>query len=107
MASMHDQPAAGDASGATEPGMWLPWQRLTAAMAGELPPCPHGGSVTRDGDPEMDTIGLGVVALRYAALGLAVFPLKPGTKQPATEHGFLDASMRPGRSPAGGPATGR
>ena len=31
-------------------------------------------------------------ALQYAAMGYPVFPCKPGTKQPATEHGFTDAT---------------
>lgn len=36
-------------------------------------------------------------ARAYAALGWPVFPCKPGTKQPATRHGFLDASTDPGK----------
>jgi hypothetical protein len=31
-------------------------------------------------------------ALHYAGLGLAVFPIKPRSKQPLTTHGFKDAS---------------
>src|SRR5262249_36081970 len=31
-------------------------------------------------------------ALRYAELGYRVFPCRPGTKYPLTEHGFHDAS---------------
>ena len=31
-------------------------------------------------------------ALRYAALGWAVFPCRPGDKRPATQHGCLDAT---------------
>lgn len=31
-------------------------------------------------------------ALKYASWGWPVFPLKPGTKQPATPHGFKDAT---------------
>ena len=31
-------------------------------------------------------------ALHYAGLGLAVFPIKPRSKQPLTAHGFKDAS---------------
>lgn len=34
-------------------------------------------------------------ALYYSRLGLAVFPLKPGSKQPLTEHGLKDASKEP------------
>lgn len=32
----------------------------------------------------------------YAERGHLVFPLRPGTKIPATPHGFKDASMNPG-----------
>ena len=35
-------------------------------------------------------------ALEYAKLGYAVFPLKPKTKEPATTHGFYEASTDPG-----------
>lgn len=34
-------------------------------------------------------------ALRLAAAGFAVFPLRPGSKLPATAHGFQDASRNP------------
>ena len=34
-------------------------------------------------------------ALKYAKLGLAVFPLFPKSKKPATEHGFKDATKDP------------
>lgn len=34
-------------------------------------------------------------ALAYAAMGWAVFPLQPHGKEPATKHGFLDASKDP------------
>jgi hypothetical protein len=34
-------------------------------------------------------------ALTYAALGWPVFPCKPGTKNPATPHGFKDATTDP------------
>jgi hypothetical protein len=34
-------------------------------------------------------------ALAYAAHGWAVFPCQPGNKQPATRHGFLDATTDP------------
>jgi hypothetical protein len=34
-------------------------------------------------------------ALRYAAHGWPVFPCQPGSKQPATAHGFLDATTDP------------
>src|SRR5690349_24273155 len=36
-------------------------------------------------------------ALRYAAHGWPVFPCRPGSKEPATRHGFLDASTDPGQ----------
>jgi hypothetical protein len=36
-------------------------------------------------------------ALRYAAAGWPVFPLRPGSKEPATPHGFEDASTDPER----------
>lgn len=35
---------------------------------------------------------LGDLAARYAAAGIAVFPLKAGGKRPATSHGFKDAT---------------
>lgn len=34
-------------------------------------------------------------AVWYAERGHLVFPLRPGTKLPATPHGFKDASMNP------------
>lgn len=34
-------------------------------------------------------------ALKYAELGWPVFPLKPGSKLPATEHGHKDATLDP------------
>jgi bifunctional DNA primase/polymerase-like protein len=34
-------------------------------------------------------------ALAYAAHGWPVFPCQPGSKQPATRHGFLDATTDP------------
>ncbi|MHB1596832.1 MAG: bifunctional DNA primase/polymerase [Streptosporangiaceae bacterium] len=36
-------------------------------------------------------------ALAYAACGWPVFPCQPGSKQPATRHGFLDATTDPER----------
>lgn len=36
-------------------------------------------------------------ALRYAAMGWRVFPCKPKSKQPATEHGFKDATTSVGQ----------
>jgi hypothetical protein len=36
-------------------------------------------------------------ALHYAAHGWPVFPCQPGSKQPATKHGFLDATCDPGK----------
>jgi hypothetical protein len=48
--------------------------------------------IPRD-DPVADQLGLGAAALRYAALGLAVFPLQPGGKVPLQgSGGFLDAT---------------
>lgn len=57
--------------------------------------CPYGHLSFAPGDPVAARLGVGAVALRYAALGLAVFPLRPGDKRPATEHGFLDATTDP------------
>jgi hypothetical protein len=34
-------------------------------------------------------------ALKYASMGLRVFPLQPGTKRPSTEHGVKDATTDP------------
>jgi P4 family phage/plasmid primase-like protien len=49
-------------------------------------------------DPVAEWYGLGAVALRYAALGLAVFPLRPGGKVPLQgSHGHLDATADPAR----------
>jgi hypothetical protein len=36
-------------------------------------------------------------ALAYAAYGWPVFPCQPGGKQPATRHGFLDATTDPNK----------
>src|ERR1035441_10146666 len=36
-------------------------------------------------------------ALRYAVAGWPVFPCKPGLKEPATPHGFKDATTDPGQ----------
>jgi hypothetical protein len=36
-------------------------------------------------------------ALAYAAHGWPVFPCRPGSKQPATRHGFQDATTDPGK----------
>lgn len=42
------------------------------------------------------TVNLGQAAMWYVRyLGWPVFPLKPGTKQPLTSHGFKDASTDP------------
>jgi P4 family phage/plasmid primase-like protien len=38
---------------------------------------------------------LGLAAASYAARGWAVFPLRPGGKEPLTPHGFKDASTDP------------
>ena len=38
---------------------------------------------------------LGEAALRYAQVGMAVFPIFPGKKTPLTEHGFKDATKDP------------
>jgi P4 family phage/plasmid primase-like protien len=68
----------------------LAWQLLVQQLAGEPQACPYGH--LRDSDPLVAQVGLGAAALQYAALGLPVFPLKPGTKRPATAHGFKDAT---------------
>jgi hypothetical protein len=44
------------------------------------------------GDP-----GPAAHALGYARRGWPVFPCKPGSKEPATPHGFKDATTDPGR----------
>jgi hypothetical protein len=68
---------------------------LVRQLGGEPQPCPH--SHLRDRDPLAAQFGLGAGALQYAAIGLAVHPLKPGTKRPATKHGFLDATTDPAK----------
>lgn len=62
-------------------------------MSTPQPPCGH--LFIPPGDPVADRLVFGAVALRYAWLGLPVFPLKPGTKEPDTEHGFKDATTDP------------
>jgi Bifunctional DNA primase/polymerase, N-terminal/AAA domain len=47
---------------------------------------------TLAGHDEQDALG---AALALAGWGLAVFPLKPNSKEPATPHGFKDASRSP------------
>ena len=39
-----------------------------------------------------DADTMGSWAMRYARAGIPVFPLRPGTKQPATSNGFYDAT---------------
>ena len=51
---------------------------------------PSGVRVAGDVAPALDA------ALRYAAADW-VFPCKPGSKEPATLHGFKDATTDPGR----------
>jgi hypothetical protein len=48
-------------------------------------------------DPAASQLGLGGAALRYAALGLAVFPLVPGRKVPAIRGNLNAASADPAR----------
>jgi len=59
------------------------------------PQCLHRHLATMFSDPVAAQLGIGAWALGYAGLGLPVFPLKPGTKKPATKHGFLDATTDP------------
>ena len=44
-----------------------------------------------------DTDGVLAAALAYAGRGWPVFPCQPGGKEPATRHGFRDASTDPGQ----------
>jgi hypothetical protein len=44
-----------------------------------------------------DDVGALAQALAYARHGWPVFPCKPGSKEPATRHGFQDATTDPGR----------
>ena len=57
-----------------------------------MPPPVHPGW-----RPVAARLGIGAVALRYAAIGdgLKVLQLIPGTKRPATEHGVNDATADP------------
>ena len=45
----------------------------------------------------MTGTGIGDRALAYAAHGWPVFPCQPGSKEPATRHGYLDACTDPDR----------
>jgi P4 family phage/plasmid primase-like protien len=72
---------------------------MTGPPLPEPGPCPYGWCV--DGLPpvsqaDVERYGLGAVALGYAAMGLAVFPLKVGSKEPAI--GDWDENMS--RAPA-------
>lgn len=46
---------------------------------------------------EAEALSLGQAAHCYAEAGVAVFPLVPGTKRPAVEHGFHEASTAHGQ----------
>ncbi len=62
-------------------------------MTAPQPLCPH--LHIPEGDPVADRIGAGAVALRYAWLGLPVFPLKKNRKTPDCKNGLLDATTDP------------
>lgn len=69
------------------------WQ--DAVNAGDAP---RAGQIQQQID-EIDARPprLSEAALAYAAWGWPVFPLKSQSKQPATRHGFKDATTDPGR----------
>jgi len=51
--------------------------------------------VTRSAVPAPGPSLLVRFALEYAGRGWPVFPCRPGRKEPATRHGFLDATTDP------------
>lgn len=57
-------------------------------------PAGEPGDANKAGRPEASLAPLGLLteAVRYAAAGWPVFPVRPGGKEPLTLHGFKDAS---------------
>jgi hypothetical protein len=55
----------------------------------------HPGAVAHQQATEAEGAQVMEYALSYASQGYAVFPLKPNTKTPLTEHGFKDATKDP------------
>lgn len=58
---------------------------------------PTGAETATPPAPQRSADEVRAYALRYAALGWPVLPLRPNDKQPATEHGVKDATTDPER----------
>jgi len=58
-----------------------------------IPPMTGNVAVPLPADPNRTVAR----ALQYASRGWPVFPCQPGTKEPATRHGFHDATTDPGQ----------
>jgi hypothetical protein len=67
------------------------WEASSAGTAPYIPPRRH---VAR---PSSDLDRLGDAARAYAARGLAVFPCKERSKEPACSNGFKDATTNPAK----------
>ncbi|HXH78397.1 bifunctional DNA primase/polymerase [Nocardioides sp.] len=69
------------------------WRRIVAGMFDPNNPVPRWSVSTMQRVAAEPT--LAAAALRYANLGIPVFPCVPGAKQPLTPNGFHDAATDP------------